>query len=131
MSSWILSAAVALLKSSNPRSESTSEEASVIVRPRSKSLVSAVISTYSGMVLSSFTPRSVSFELSSLRASFSPGSATPITIFELASLTTLPFVTLIFVNLSDGRIIPDIMAKGTEIFSSLPFTFIFSFAVFV
>ena len=61
-----------------------------------------------------------SFSSSIRMLSLSPGKATPTTTLLLPSERSLAFFTSIFENLSWGRTMPDIMAKGTLISCSLP-----------
>ena len=55
----------------------------------------------------------------------------PTTILFCPSPIIFPFVTETFVNLSIGRIAPEIIANGTVTSSSLPPTFSFIVAVFL
>ncbi len=54
-----------------------------------------------------------------------PGNATPTTILLLPSDRSLAFFTSILEKVLCGRIIPEIMAKGIFISSSLPPTITF------
>ena len=77
----------------------------------SKSVTSALISTYSG---------SSNVSESRFRSSDIPGSANPTAIVLEPSSITLPFETSTFVKLSSSKIIPVSIINGTAISSFLP-----------
>ena len=92
-------------------SSSRSVRATVKVEDIVKSVTSASISKFSGIV----TPlSSASFVVSSSRSrlSFSPGIPNPTTILRLPSEITFPLSIVTLLKVSFGRIIPVIMING-------------------